>query len=222
VRAIARGSAEAFPFRWLAIAALIILVFYVLLRRFEAFRTLLPLGVGFMSGWLIFTNLYIIHDYYGLPTMFMLLVAVSIAIRGCVGQVAQRVHFLNKSAAVLILVVPLMVVYGEKISSYSVTSEGEAMRFILRNVQHFVYVSNENPDDWSPIVGGLAAKPFILVSQGEFEHSCVEILREESAVVINRSNIEGPSQCLSKIRESANTFMSGPQYQVLSWQKGHE
>jgi hypothetical protein len=211
-------AGEAFAFRWLTFAAVIALVLYLVLRRFEGFKLLLPLGVGFAAGWLVFTKLYVWHDYYGLPTTFMLLMAVSIAVRGFAGLIAQRVDLLSKAAPVLlILAVPLMIVYGHKISSYSVTSEGQAMRFILRDVRHFVYVSNEDPDDPSSEVGGLAAKPFTLVSPGEFERSCMEILHHERAVVINRSNVQGPSQCLSILRESAVSFMKGPQYQVLSW-----
>jgi hypothetical protein len=209
---------EAFAFRWLTFAAVIALVLYLVLRRFEGFKLLLPLGVGFASGWLVFTKLYVWHDYYGLPTTFMLLMAVSIALWGFAGLIAQSVDVLSKAAPVLlILAVPLMIVYGHKISSYSVTSEGQAMRFILRGAEHFVYVSNEDPNDWNPEVGGLTAKPFTLISQGEFERSCMEILHHQRAVVINRSNVEGPSQCLSTIRESAVSFMKGPQYEVLSW-----
>jgi hypothetical protein len=109
-----------------------------------------------------------------------------------------------------------MIVYGHKISSYSVTSEGQAMRFILRDVQHFVFVSNDESYDTE--VGGRAAKPFTLVSQGEFERSCLEIFRFEKAIVIDRLNVDaGHSQCLSMIRESATSFMQGPQYEVFAW-----
>ncbi len=211
-------TGEAFAFPWLAFAAAAALVLYLVLRRFEGFKLLLPLGVGFASGWLVFTPPYVTHDYYGLPTTFMLFMAVSIALRNLVGPVAQRVELLSKAGPILVvLAVPLMIVYGHKISSYSVTSEGEAMRFILRDVEHFVYVSNEDPEDWSPVVGGRAAKPFIPVSPGEFERSCMEILHHERAVVINRSDVEDASQCLSSIRESAVSFVKGPRYQVLSW-----
>jgi len=212
-------ASEAFAFSWLATAAVMALVLYLVLTRSEGFRLLLPLVVGFASGWLVFTKLYVWHDYYGLPTTFMVLMAVSIAVRGLAVRIAQRVQLLSKAAPVLlVLAVPLMIMYGHKISSYSVTSEGQAMRFLLRDAQHFVYVSNEDPDDWRPVVGGLTAKPFTLVSQSEFERSCVEILHQERAVVINRLKVEdGPSPCLSIIRESGASFMKGPQYQVLSW-----
>ena len=213
---------QAFAFRWLTYVAVIALVLYLVLGRFEGFKLLLPPIVGFASGWLVFTKLFVWHDYYGLPTMFMLFMGISIAVGGLAGVVAQRVDSLSKPAQLLmaplliVVAVPLMIVYGHKISSYGVTSEGQAMRFILRDVEHFVFVSNEDP--YNPEVGGQAAKPFTVFSQGEFERYCMEILRDERAVVINRLNVEeSPSQCLSMIRESANSFMRGPLYEVFSW-----
>lgn len=211
-------TGEAFAFSWLRFAAVIALVLYLILRRSEGFKLLLPLGIAFTAGWLVFTKLYVKHDYYGLPTALMLLMAVSIALRGIAAPVAQRVDLLSRAAPVLLIfAAPLMIVYGDKISSYSVTSEGQAMRFILRDAWHFVYVSNEDPLDWNPTAGGLTAKPFTLVSQAEFERSCSEILRHERAVVINRLNVEGPSRCLSTIKRSAVSFMKDPHYEVLSW-----
>jgi hypothetical protein len=209
----AHYSNAAFPFKWLAIAAIIALAVYVIRKRIEGLRLLLPLFVGFISGWLVFTPPYVMHDYYGLPATFMLLTAVSIAARGIATQTSESDVLPNNVAVVFVLAIPLMIAYGHKNSDYGVTSEGQAMRFVLRDVEHFVYVSDE--EEWSPVVGGLTAKPFATMTPSEFQKSCTEILQRAHAVVVWRLHSEAASQCITTARESADSFIVGPDYQVF-------
>jgi hypothetical protein len=205
---------SAFAFRWLAVAAVIALVLYAVLRRLDAVKLMLPLFLAFASGWLIFTPLYDDHDYYGLPTTFMLLLAASIAVTETAGLIGRGSDMLTiLVTAVLVLAVPLILVYGNRTSSYGITSEGQAIRFILRDVKQFAYVTGEAKDNTA--IGGLAAKPFTKMSPSEFETNCAAILNHVRAVVVLRSDSSVPSKCLAQARDSSVSFMVGPVYQVF-------
>jgi hypothetical protein len=204
----------AFPFEWVAFAAMIAVAVYVIRRRIDGIRLLLPLFVGFISGWLVFTPPYVENDYYSLPATFMLLTAVSIAVRDIASRISEGDELPTNVVVILVLVVPFMTAYGYKTSGYGVMSEGQTMRFVLRDVEHFVYVSDE--EEWSPVVGGLAAKPFTTITPSEFQKSCAEILQRAQAVVIwRRLHSETASQCITTARESAESFIAGPDYQVF-------
>jgi hypothetical protein len=193
---------------------LIVLAVYVILRRCKGLKLLLPLGFGFLSGWLVFTKLYSDHDYYGLPTMFMLFTAVSIAVREIGRRFSRDDQWPRAVVISLVVAVPLMVIYGHKSSVYGVTSEGVAMRYVLRDVDNFVYVSDE-PGYPSPEPGGLTGKPFTILEPSELRRSCAKVLEHAHAVVVRRQNADMPVQCLAMARESADSFTVGPVYQVF-------
>jgi hypothetical protein len=204
----------AFAFTWLAVAALIVLAVYILLKRWEGVKLLLPFGVGFMSGWLVFTRLYADHDYYGLPTMFMLFAAVSIAAREIGSRFSKGDEWPTVVVISLVVAVPLLVIYGHKSSVYGVTSEGVAMRFMLRDVDNFMYVSDQSGYP-SPEPGGLTGKPFTTIDPSELRSSCTDILEHAHAVVVRRKNADTPMPCLAMARESAQSYLVGPVYQVF-------
>ncbi len=210
----ARHFNDACAFSWLAIVALIALAAYIVVGRSKAFRLLLPLVVGYMSGWLVFTDLYADHDYYGLPTMFMVFAAVSIAVRGIGSSMMNRDEWPTAVGVGCVLAVPFMIIYGHKATVYGVTSEGDAMRFALRDVTSFVYVSDE-PGYPTPEPGGLAAKPFETISPSELRKSCTAILERAHALVVRRQNAEKLPQCRTMARESAQSFLVGPTYEIF-------
>lgn len=89
---------KAAPFRALgalyAAAAGLGLVWCIWKRKLSA---ALPFIVSFLSGWLVFANVFFRHDYYSLPTDFIFLLAVSLCAAGALRALPRLPPFFMKS-----------------------------------------------------------------------------------------------------------------------------
>lgn len=55
---------ETFPFAWVGVAVLVVVIAAIALRPTDALRVFVPPVLGFLAGWLVFSNVFVIHNYY--------------------------------------------------------------------------------------------------------------------------------------------------------------
>ena len=171
-------------------------------------RLILPSLIAFFSGWLIFANVFSRHNYYQIPGVALLFVAASVVLNTVVQALAPQASPLTRRfvgrdfppvvLALMMAVSPLLMIYGYRLSNYNTDTIFEATRYLLRDSNHFIWVSD---NDNGPIPGGLIATPFTHLSTAEFEKNCEKILSEDVAVIA-----AVPSPCLDAHRQGATTY----------------
>ena len=186
---------EAFATPWVAGLILLTVAAALILRRSDTWRAVAACLAGFLSGWLIFTNVYVIHNYYGLPTNLLVMLAAAAAVASFVDVARGWVP------TALVLVVALLIVYGHQLSDIRMTSWSDAARWALSESPSFVLVTDA---DTGPTVGGLVETPMSVMSPADFEATCEAVLAREPAVIA-----DGPSPCLAAHRSEARVFLSG-------------
>lgn len=206
-------------FSYLAYALLIAIVWHAVIAKKRALNTLAPCILAFFSGWLVFANVYYIHDYYELPVSIMLFIAGSISIAVLLDSIDQRqwltaVGLRSCSAYELacyasLLLAPLVMLHGYKMSQYKAESIQASARFALRHQNSFIWIGPAGNDDRNPSIGGLLKTPFTPLSAQELEAQCDELLRRHAAVVVT-----GQSACLRRHKSSATTYIEDDGLQI--------
>jgi hypothetical protein len=199
---------EATAFHFIAYIGLIALIAYLFIRGAEAIKALMPFVAAFFSGWLVFSNVYFIHDYYEIPVTIMFFSAVSIAIKNIINYVEVKQWFnirtrtdftLVTGAGILFLCAcPLLMVYGNKISDYQAESIWSSVRFALRDTDRLLWVGSGR----DPGVGGLAKTVLKQIDKTVLEKNCEKILSDNEAVLVR-----GKSTCLSDHKNGATTYI---------------
>lgn len=97
-KTMANRVTKAAPFRLLgfayAMAAGAGLVFCAWKGKLSA---AVPFIVSFLAGWLVFANVFFLHDYYSLPTDFIFLLAVAICLSGALRALPPLLHSSGKA-----------------------------------------------------------------------------------------------------------------------------
>lgn len=132
---------KAAPFRALgalyAAAAGLGLVWCIWKRKLSA---ALPFIVSFLSGWLVFANVFFRHDYYSLPTDFIFLLAVSLCAAGALRALPRLPPFFMKSwPYVLGALALVLAVSGRSLSGIGDAAFPHAASWFLRDTDVMLY-----------------------------------------------------------------------------------
>lgn len=162
-------------------------------------------GAAFLSGWLVFANLNSIHDYYQIPGMVLLFLALAVSGSRLLEFVATRLpgpfRSQGPSAGMLVLAIlaVALILTQDSLSVRTRTSLNDVMEYALRHAQEFLFVSDRVTD---PAVGGQVNTRFMRVSPVFFEAECEEYLGRHRAVLV-----DGESECLERHRHLARYFL---------------
>lgn len=107
---------------------------------------------------------------------------------------------------VLLVLFGTSLIFGGKLSAPNVTSDSDALTFLLRDRAHLLYVSDVES---GPTIGGLTQTPFVRVPKAVFEASCDTTLLTQHAILV-----DGDSLCLDRHRDTASTYVHDGYFQA--------
>jgi hypothetical protein len=211
---------ESFPFHRIAFFVFpVVVVLYIAIGGSEL-RPLAPFVAAFFSGWLTFSNLYFIHDYYELPVTVVLFMFLSVCLRRIVvrgemgwlglgvAKIAGATLF-DLSVIITLLATPAVMVFMNRISDYETASIYDAMSFALRASDELLFVPGSGYSPQNPSIGGLTTTRITLTSLAALETNCEAILSRAEAVLV-----QGLSSCLRLHKVSATTYFEDLGYQL--------
>lgn len=170
-------------------------------------RKFLAFPIAIFSGWLVFSNVYYIHDYYEMPVDVMFYMLLAIAAQVSYESILES-PFVSRFAADTVLsarnlllacVALVFVVYMPKLSDFRATSVYKSINFALRDVDQFILV-----DDGGNrlAIGAMLDTKYKKFMPREFERNCATIIDANRAVLVF-----GHSDCLKSAMGSASTYI---------------
>lgn len=149
--------------------------------------------ISYIVGWLTFTKLYMLHNYYQLPSLFVFMASVSF----CYGEIIKKYQFsLNKE---LTNKLNLLLVFASLVFSFCITltdsyyslrsrtSAQTTVEFILGKYNKILIVitptkNNNVPTD--PSLGARYMQKFDIVLIDEFSNECLTHLKNYEAIIV--------------------------------------
>lgn len=184
-----------------------------------------PCVIAIVIPWLVFTNLYAIHNYYQLPGQVLLTGSASIGLSSSFEKITSF-HFKYFSttkkhllfAIILILVVMLLPRMGFH-SSLAVTSKWKGVESLFRNSNSpiHVYAASSQIRLRDPSIGGRTSSPIILNSTQEILELCRDL--PAARLPDNGIAIKGDarvSQCADSIKKRSKSFIEEDQFYAWS------
>ena len=211
---------KAAPFRgvggFLAISSAAAFIWCVLKRRLSAS---IPFAAAFLSGWLVFANVFFLHDYYSLPTNFIFFLGTAICLRAAARRLQPLPERIGKfwPYAVGLLAV-ILTISGNSINGRREGDFPRAASWFLRDTDVMLYSSDiVGYFDDAIVPGGLFLTPLRRISRQELESGCGRYLAGYRAVVVHDAK---GSECLRQAAAEASVFAEDDGY--VLWISGND
>lgn len=206
-RAMIARSVGAIVSKEIAYALALLAVLHLLISKRAAWKFFAVCSAGFLSGWLVFSNVYFVHDYYEIPVTVILFFYLSVSATTVLTTTARKWKidkwiFTRQTAFIGVAIMALAIIYGTKYSAYSSESIYATARYMLRDVDLFLLVDDPPGPTW----GGYTKTKLRQVNHEQFERSCDDYLSEFTAIIS-----VGDSPCLRKHKSSSSTFIDDGQ-----------
>lgn len=169
---------------------------------------------AFFSGWLVFANVYYVHDYHQLPLAVIAFLSMAVSLSHIVAWIADRVppliqakvpaHIQAQLPTMAYVFLFLLALYYvvEQSPPRSRLSLYSGMEYALRQEQVFLHVTSAQTRKWNPLPGGHVSTKFVRVLHDDFETNCGSYLSRYAAVIS-----WGYSDCLVRNKQQANYFI---------------
>lgn len=174
--------------------------------RRTAWIVLCSAFVSYLTGWLVFANVYFMHDYYQLPVICISLMAFAVVF-GALNQAYagsartdRTIRWLLHAALILTLLGAVLRLVYSPLSERERASFELASEFALQHVSHFVYVSDQDRD---PSIGGKRSTKFIQISRQQWARDCATIMLSHPAFLLDKH-----SPCENELRARARQIVS--------------
>lgn len=201
-----------FPFSKIGYIYVLMFVTYTVFSFRTSARDTLPFIVAFFAGWLIFSNLYFVHDYYELPVTILFYLGTSFAFQKTAEKITglfpcseefNRILLLLPSLIFLVMSPIEMIFMHNKISNFTTTSIYDSISYAMRHTGEFIYVNDDRYRDHpDPSIGGLTKTRFMRISKDYLEKNCEQVLKDNSSILVN-----GSSECLNAHKGDATTYI---------------
>lgn len=166
------------------------------------------LGVAFLAGWLVFANVYFIHDYYEIPVDVVAYVLLAVGAQATYAEFVD-VRWAESALQVrnigLAAIALLCVIYMPKLSNLSTVSIYDSVTFALRDERSFLWVDDGYD---GPAIGGHVGTKFEQMSHAALERNCAGVVAANRAILVN-----GRSDCLAANKASASTYIEDGGFQ---------
>ena len=174
-------------------------------RKMENVKVIISAMVAFFAGWLTFSNLYNIHDYYELPVAIVIFMSFSISVSHLLNIIIKTTEISNSMGAIFPMIF-VLVLFIQRINqdSYSMKVRTDffgAMEYSIRHESIFLLVSNTINN---PTIGGLVSTKFFVASPEEFESNCVKYLNQYRSILVESSH----SECIEKHKMYSTHYFS--------------
>lgn len=196
------------------------IVYSIVVSRFVLIYYV-PCAIAVITPWLVFTNVYAIHNYYQLPGKVLLIGAASIGLSlsfeqliwphfRCFNAIRKNLLFM----LTLMLVVMLLPRMGLH-SRLAVTSKWKGVESLFRNSNKpiHVYASSSQIRLRNPSIGGFTSSPIILNSKQDILKVCsglpVSLLPDNGLVIKDDVSI---SSCAGSIKKNSKSFIEEDEF----------
>ena len=160
---------------------------------------------AFLSGWLVFSNVYMIHDYYQMPVAIIMFISVSVSVSQMIETHIKSNYLAEKMESIIPVLVLVLFVYQLASQNYfSVKNRADfwkAAEYSLRNDDVFLFVSDK---DNNPAIGGRVSTKFVGITPREFEDNCDEFLHKHSSFLVDNAE----SKCLDSAKQYATHYFA--------------
>jgi hypothetical protein len=210
--AIAQRLHDAFPYRLLFELSEVIVIIGLSLDLRKNIVAALPFVASFLSGWVVFANLYIVHDYYQLPVTIIYFMFVAV----CADTLSKRLfaelkdHPWAQSKLMrtgrnyaLCLASVLMVIFMSKFSDFRRETIWAGLEAILHSTNRVLYVDDFTSYNYgNPTIGGYLKTSIVRIPRGAFESNCDEFTGIYRAILVI-----GDSACMRSHKAEATTYI---------------
>jgi hypothetical protein len=183
------------------------------LGRVDAFhkKLLVSLLLSFILPWLIFSNLYFIHDYYQLPVV--IIAALFLAGTGgilyrVIAEATNLGRWVAIGLATAFFINQTTLLIAAPFSERARTSSWTAMELLIPEGEQ-VLVAGDSTFG-TPVSGGKLGRRIVTVKPEQLESNCDDYLMKYSAVVSAYS-----SHCLHEHKSQAESFFTSAQGMLL-------
>lgn len=197
-----KNSNEIYLGIFLYLATTISTLCFIFSKRKENKALILASIGSFLISWLVFSNVYYRHNYYLLPSAYLLFISLAIASGELAKRAVLSVKIINTykyqilfTAIFISSVILLKLTFN---NSKTRVNQFNAMEYLLKNKSIISVVENSHPND--PTLGGLLSKKIEMVKIEVFEENCLEFIKNKQALLIKHE-----SNCLES-NENKNIF----------------
>jgi len=167
----------------------------------------------FLAGWLIFSNLYLQHDYYKLPATVVLFVSLSVSVSYIIDYLYTKyindMHLSRAIVVPLIAIATLFILFTQDfISHRGQTGITTKTKDILKPYNMFVDITNRNGDN--PSLGGQLGTKYMMMDADTFSNNCLTNILHYGAIVAPKNN-----QCLQQNKYLFNNIVELDPFRVL-------
>jgi hypothetical protein len=157
---------------------------------------------AFAASWLVFSNLYFVHDYYQLPVVILLALAVAGAVSPLLARFAAITPYsrvLLALVAIWFLAAQTSLLIFENFSERTRLSPFAAIEMLVPQGQMVLVAEDGGRTD--PSIGGRFARQIVRIEKNQLESDCEKLIPTFAAIVAI-----GPSPCLNQHRQLGVSF----------------
>ena len=168
-------------------------------------------AIAFLSGWLVLSVAYYVHDYYQLPLAIIAFIAFGVSLSRIVLHCQEKLPARHHKKAVIVAYSLAALVLLTQATRFDSLGDGERARvrfwnvieYALRDEQAFLLVTQGQGAMHDPTPGGLAGTKFHHATADDFAAHCERYLAEFPAVLA-----QGDSECLTHHRLQAHYYIA--------------
>lgn len=170
----------------------------------------LPTAGAFFAGWLVFSNLYFIHNYYDMDAFIFLYILISVSLASITELhlwALPRARLVSYFSYTIPLIASILIIYMPKDSNFNTKRFLANLHFLTKNATMLTLV---NDPTGGPSIGGYAETPFRRVSLRLLNEHCEYYLRNSQALLVR-----GSSDCLSSHKAQATIYFHNKSWQYF-------
>lgn len=177
----------------------------------KTFTLVTPFLISFLSGWLVFANLYHIHNYYQLPVALIALISFACILSISIHHysrilVAKTGLSIGRFGDATIVLLCAFFIY-ESLTAKSYTNKTrvdfwKAAEFALHDANKFLLVSIKPIID--PQFGGRVSTKYVSVAAAEYENNCQKYFSEYNYIFVAGYR----SKCIEDNKVQASIYIS--------------
>ncbi len=173
--------------------------------------------VAFFAGWLIFSNLYKIHNYYQLPVAIVTFISFAVSLSHIFAYIIDKIPTRHQKNFATIGVVMVILFSFHQMMTQGTSNDRGQIRKLLSGIEYamreqnlllyvvspepyYRYSTHIHPVDTT--IGAMFSTKFKTISKEDFENNCTDYIKEYPAILATNY-----SECLVNNKKNASYFI---------------
>ena len=206
------------PPYFFVIFGVIVTFFLTLDRNAKTSKVLISGILAFFAGWLVFSNVYKIHDYYQLPVALVVFISAAALVGSFIRMLEKRavggftVPVTYAFRVILMVAFFYQMITVDSLSNKTRINFWNIVEYSLRQQEVFLLVANKTNN---PAVGGYVGTKFVGITSTEFEGNCKEYLMQYGAVLFEGVD----SACIESARLHSTYYIQDKNRMFIKLEK---